>query len=207
MERRFTSPASPIRIEERSDGGKTIVGYGAVHYRASDAGTEYRPFPDFRERIAAGAFDKALERSDDVRGLFNHDPSALLGRTSARTMRLSVDDVGLRYEIDLPDTQTGRDVAESIRRGDLSGSSFAFSVDEQEWTHEGGNDIRQIRSVTLFDCGPVTYPAYEATTTNLRSADRGELLKSLEKFRSYRSADRLRRRAAAERLAIDASLL
>ncbi|NIP69360.1 MAG: HK97 family phage prohead protease, partial [Planctomycetales bacterium] len=106
----------------------------------------------------------ALKESDDVRGLFNHDPSQLLGRTSSNTMRLSVDQRGLRYDIDVPDTRIGNDVVESIKRGDLSGSSFAFTVDTVEWQERDGMHIREIRGVHLYDTGPVTYPAYEATS-------------------------------------------
>src|SRR5688572_16918348 len=64
----------------------------------------------------------------DARALFNHDPNMLLGRAGAGTLRLSTDARGLRYEIDIPDTTVGRDVATSIARGDLAGSSFAFSI-------------------------------------------------------------------------------
>ena len=64
------------------------------------------------------AFDRALAESDDVRGLFNHDPDNLLGRTSSGTMRLSVDKKGLLYETDPGDTNVGRDVVQHIKRGD-----------------------------------------------------------------------------------------
>jgi len=203
VERRFTPKSTPIRIEERADGGKTIIGYGAVFYRADDVGTEYMPVPDFSERIARSAFDSALQRPDDVRALYNHDPNFLLGRTSARTMRLSHDGTGLRYEIDIPDTQVGRDVAESIRRGDLSGSSFSFIVDRQSWIEDGANLIREIQDVTLYDVGPVTFPAYEATTTDLRATGYEQARKMLDETKARRAGKRMRRMAKVELMAID----
>lgn len=203
VERRFTPTSTPIRIEERADGGKTIVGYGAVFFREGVAGTEYTPVPDYSERIARTAFDSALQRPDDVRALYNHDPNFLLGRTSARTMRLSIDGTGLRYEIDIPDTQAGRDVAESIRRGDLSGSSFSFIVDGQTWTEDGADLIREIQDVTLYDAGPVTFPAYEATTTDLRATGYEQARKMLDEAKARRAGKRMRRMAEVESMAID----
>ena len=173
MERRMT-PAGEIKVETRADGGKTIVGYGAVFHREGEAGTEYRLGSDIVERIAPTAFNRALQEKHDARALFNHDPNMLLGRAGAATLRLSVDQRGLRYEIDIPDTQVGKDVATSIARGDLTGSSFAFAIngkDGQRFEKGKERDVRHILDVNLYDVGPVTYPAYEGTTTGLRSGD------------------------------------
>ncbi len=169
MERRITSGGQACRLETRADGGRTAIGYGAVFYREGEAGTEYQLGKGVVERVDPKAFDKALQRGDDVRALFNHEPDHLLGRSTSGTLRLSVDGAGLRYEIDLPDTQAGRDVATSIERGDLSGSSFSFNVERADWQEENGRDVRVIRDVRLFDVGPVTFPAYAATSTALRS--------------------------------------
>lgn len=182
-ERRFLNqPNLPVKIEQRNDGSIAISGYAAVFHRASDPGTEFELWEGMVERIMPGAFDRAVSE-DDVRGLFNHDPSMLLGRTSAETLRLSVDENGLRYEIDLPETSIGKDVAESIRRGDLSGSSFAFLTTDEDWRKEDGVHIREIRGVRLFDVGPVTYPAYSATTTGLRS-DNDSAKESFDRWRN-----------------------
>lgn len=193
-ERRFLSSASaPVKVRSRADGGKTIEGYGAVFYSGSDAGTEYElaNWGGYRilERIMPGAFDRAIREKDDARGLFNHNPSFLLGRVSAGTMRLSVDERGLKYEIDVPDTQMGRDTVISIERGDLSGSSFAFTPRRTVWIEEQDRDIRQIEDLELFDTGPVTYPAYEATTTGVRSADLAPLKTEWEGWRQHRSIE------------------
>lgn len=188
---------SHATIEARGEGREVISGYGAVYYRDGEQGTEYQLWDDMFERIMPGAFDRAI-REDDVRGLFNHDPDHLLGRTASGTMRLSSDKNGLRYEIDPPDTSVGRDVRESMRRGDLSGSSFAFHVTEQTWREEKrGNQkvtIREVRGVRLFDVGPVTFPAYDATTTEIAKRSCEQWLESQGKpTEGYRN--KLRRMA------------
>jgi HK97 family phage prohead protease len=180
MERRAGN-IGQCRVETRADGSKMIVGYGAVFHRADDPGTEYQLWRGAVERVGRSAFDNALKRPDDVRGLFNHDSDRVLGRTTSGTMRLSVDDRGLRYEIDLPDTQTARDVAASIERGDITGSSFSFSVEGEEWQRDDGRgvEIRTIKDVKLFDVGPVTFPAYQSANTGVRAdGDTGEAERS-----------------------------
>ncbi len=179
IERRFipNKTTSGMKIEKRADGGSTIFGYAACFFDPGDAGTEYALYPGVRERVMPGAFDRCMRDKQDVRGLFNHSPDFLLGRCSAGTMRLSVDRRGLRYEIDLPDTQAGRDVAESIRRGDLTGSSFSFDVVSQRFTYgqmaDSGSDvednIRELLDVNLFDVGPVSFPAYSSTEVGIRA--------------------------------------
>ena len=178
-------------IQRRDDGRPVIVGYGAVFYNASDPGTEYEMWPGFKERIGRGAFDGV---DDDTRALFNHDGNQVLGRKSAGTLRLSVDDVGLRYEIDSPDTQQGRDVGTLIERGDVTGSSFSFSMQGGQQSHddrsEPGCTIRTIERVGgLYDVGPVTFPAYSSACTGIRSAeDAGEAQASLDAYRREQEA-------------------
>ena len=167
MERRYLKQhAATVRID--GDDSPTITGYASVTYDGTPA-TQYDLWPGVVERIMPGAFDGAIARGDDARGLFNHDSNMLLGRRSADTLKLATDSTGLRYDIDPPDTQVGRDVVEMIKRGDLQGSSFAFIVTDEEWRKEDGLEIREIQGVELFDVGPVTYPAYENTTTGVRS--------------------------------------
>jgi len=175
-ERRFlTTAAAGVTIETREDGGKTLTGYAAVFYRAGDSGTEFAPWPGWVERVMPGAFDEAL-KADDVRALFNHDNSLVLGRNQAGTLTLSVDEKGLRYSVDLPDTQTGRDVPVLVERGDITGSSFAFMTrgeDGQKVYEDKARNsyIRELRAVELFDVSPVTYPAYEGTSVAVRGAE------------------------------------
>lgn len=199
LERRFLPLADrPIRVERREDGGAaTVHGYASVFYRAGDAGTEYRLMEDVYERIAPTAFDRALQDGDDTRALYNHNADWLLGRRSAKTLRLSADEVGLRYEVDIPDTQIGRDVVTSIERGDLSGSSFAFFVRKASWSAEGDRDIRQIDDVELVDVGPVTYPAYDGTSTGLRAW--GSVVGPIEELAAWREQRTAEREAEESR--------
>lgn len=158
------------QIETRgSENVPHLVGYAAVFYREDDPGTQYKLWNNCFERVMSSAFDNVAK--NDVRGLFNHDSDNILGRNTAGTMKLTVDEVGLRYDITLPNTQFARDIAESIGRGDIDGSSFAFLPDKEEWSErkEGGleYEVRELLSVEVFDVGPVTYPAYQATTSDI----------------------------------------
>jgi uncharacterized protein len=167
MERRNLQ--KPVNIETREDGTSSISGYAAVFYRADNPGTEFELWEGYVERIMPGAFDRAIVE-DDVRALFNHDSNFVLGRNKSGTLSLSVDSIGLRYDIDLPDTQAGRDAKTSIQRGDIDGSSFAFIADSVNRRSVDGVEIREVVKARLFDVGPVVYPAYAATTADTRAA-------------------------------------
>ncbi|MFQ5439684.1 MAG: HK97 family phage prohead protease [Paracoccaceae bacterium] len=177
MERRFLSINDcPVGLETREDNSRLITGHAAVYYDGSKS-TEYELWRGAVERIMPGAFDRAIgDNGDDVRALFNHDPDHLLGRTGAKTLMLSSDDKGLRYEIDPPDTNIGRDVMASIERRDLTGSSFSFIVLEETWRKDddANLEIREVNDVQLFDVCPVTFPAYAATTADSRDAETHE---------------------------------
>lgn len=178
MERRYIPQnTATIQIEERGEGDdkkRVITGYGAVFYRDTDPGTEFELWDNVFERIDKGAFKRALKEKDDARGLFNHDPNMLLGRTTAETMRLTADKNGLRYEIDIDEGDPDhKRVVRKIERGDLTGSSFSFRVKKQEWI-EGKDkepDLRIIKDLELFDTGPVTFPAYKSTTAGTRKEE------------------------------------
>lgn len=203
-ERRFTDrERGGISVETREDGqAQAIVGYGAVYYDGTRA-TEYRLWGNIYERIMPGAFDRALgkkgEAAHDVRGLFNHNPSQVLGRTRSKTMTLASDDTGLRYRIEVGDTTIGRDVVQHVKRGDVTGSSFMFRVVDQEWLEEDGGDrkVRQIKDVELFDTGPVTFPAYEATTAEAAADDR-ELTEARASYQAWQEEKEQRAARAAE---------
>lgn len=163
----------PELVRSDDNGGSKLVGYGAVWYREGEAGTEFKLASNVKERIAPTAFNESLER-DDVRSLFNHDQNYVLGRKSAGTLRLSVDDVGLRYEVDLPESR--QDVAEAIARGDVTGSSFWFKpTAESESRDSAGNIIYTIENLELREVGPVTFPAYEATVSEMRAKQINQL--------------------------------
>ena len=144
-----------IELEQRegTESATTIVGHAAVFNKLSEN------LGGFQERINKGAFDDVL--GDDVRAFFNHDPNHLLARSSSGTLRLSTDEEGLRYEFDVPDTTSGRDLLVSMTRGDITQSSFAFTVEDDVWNQENGMNIRTIKKVKrLYDVSPVSIPAY-----------------------------------------------
>lgn len=171
MERRLISGDFEVRA---GDTGAVIVGHAPVWNRYS------QNLGGFVEQVAPGACSRAIVE-DDIRGLLNHDASLILGRNKAGTMRLVEDNVGLRFEIDVPDTQYGRDLVVSAKRGDITGASFSFRVIDQEWgVTESDFPLRTIKSMQMFDTGPVTFPAYLDSESGLRSyVDRSEALAGL----------------------------
>jgi len=169
MERRSTD-IRELRVERAEGRATRIGGYAALY------NSESMDLGGFVERIAAGAFDGSL--AGDVRALWNHDPNHVLGRTQAGTLRLSSDARGLGFEVDLPDTTLGRDVAVSIERRDVSGMSFGFRTIRDQWAKLGpGKWLRTLLEAELFDVSPVTFPAYPQTEVGLRSLnDAGDAL-------------------------------
>lgn len=125
----------------------------------------------FNEKIIPGAFSGAI--NDDVRALFNHDPNIVLGRNRSGTLQLNEDSKGLYVKIFPPDTQIARDIVTSIKRGDISQMSFAFSIlpGGDVWDLTGDVPLRSITKVKLYDVSPVTFPAYENTDVAVRSLD------------------------------------
>lgn len=162
MERRTSILDLEIRAAD-GDAPPVIFGYAAVFNQLSEN------LGGFRERIAPGAFTKAL--SDDVRALFNHDPNIVLGRTRSKTLRLSEDKKGLAIEIDPPSTPAALALMESMRRGDVTQMSFGFQTVKDSWEVVDGEPVRTLIEARLFDVSPVTYPAYPQTEVALRSLD------------------------------------
>lgn len=152
-----------LRVAPGADGAKALRGHAAVFNRDS---TE---MCGFTERVAPGAFTATLA-ADDIRALFNHDPNYVLGRNTAKTLRMTEDVDGLAFEVDLPDTSYARDLAVSIDRSDITGCSFGFITRSQKWEEfEDGRVLRTLLDCQLFDVGPVTYPAYPDTDVGMRS--------------------------------------
>lgn len=145
--------------------GNTLAGRAAVFGALADLPAHY-------EALARSAFDDALAGDDDVKALVNHNPAMVLGSTRAKTLRLEVDDAGLSFEVDLPDTSYARDLRELISRNDISAMSFGFLPGRDEWSR--APDGRQLRTHTsvrrLLDVSPVSYPAYDGTEVYLRAA-------------------------------------
>lgn len=153
-------------IELRGAGAaKMLRGYASIFNSDSE------DLGGFIERIAPGAFTDALTGSPDIRCLFNHDQSALLGRTASKTLKVSQDSRGLYYECTLPDTQLGHDILVMCERGDITQSSFAFSITDDGQTWSDNYSRRLITKVAeLYDVSPVTVPAYPAASVSARNA-------------------------------------
>ncbi len=184
------SQRAAVRLTKRAAGDDApgiIEGYGAVFYSADDPGTEFEMWPGLVERIMPGAFDETVA-DDDIRASFNHDLSALLGRTASETLRLSIDNVGLRYAIDTPNTEDGRKVCELVGRKDVNGSSIWFVATRVVWIEEEDRDIRQIEGIRLIEVGPVSMPAYDATTAATRSSDLESVKAELDAVRRQRAS-------------------
>ena len=164
------------RVEKRADGKDVIRGVSPVYYRADDPGTEFELWPGLVERVRAGAAKKASEAGADVRSFYNHDPNQVLGRTVAGTLRLAETDAGLAYEVEPPDTQTARDLLQSMRRGDVDGSSYMYWVRRRTWEEdlERNLDILWLDEVEVIEVGPVAIPAYSSAGSELGKAAAGE---------------------------------
>lgn len=157
-----------------SDGqSRHITGYSVVF------NTRSRDLGGFYEIIAPTAITQDLIDRSDVVMNYAHDDNLILARSrnGEGTLTLTLDDNGLRFDFDMPDTSIGNQVLESIRRGDVSTCSFAFSINDENcetWERDADdNIIRTITSITgLYDCAIVTHAAYEATTVSARSLDK-----------------------------------
>lgn len=127
----------------------------------------------------------ALDNVDfsDVRAFLDHDSSKLLGRTSSKTLALNVDDVGLHFKLQLPNTTVGRDALELVKRGDLNQCSFGFTVLDNEWFDDGSGVLhRHITKIgKLFEISLVSIPAYEDTDVSVASRSMEKALSELEK--------------------------
>lgn len=161
---------SVVGVEVRSEEGKPtkIVGYAAVFNSLSEE------LFGFREIVMPGAFDRAIREKHDTRALVNHDANLILGRTKAGTLTLTVDEKGLRAEIEPPDTQAARDALTSVRRGDLDGMSFAFRTLTDNWRTQDGEQIRELIDLDLVDVSVVAFPAYPATTVSTRALEQAK---------------------------------
>tara|TARA_R110002167_G_scaffold259766_4_gene466287 strand:- start:1866 stop:3692 length:1827 start_codon:yes stop_codon:yes gene_type:complete len=158
-------------LEVREENGEMIIeGYAALYNSETDLGV-------FRESISPGAFDDVL--NDDVRALINHDPSLILGRSSAGTLELSTDEFGLKYRVKLGEQQYAKDLYSSIKRGDISQSSFAFTIKDQSWSED--RSTRKVEKVAkLLDVSPVTYPAYKSATVAARNEEEPKEIRTAE---------------------------
>lgn len=157
-----------IEIREDDNGNRTLSGYAVKWEMKSQV---LGMFMKFREQVQKGAFLESLN-NDDQRFLWSHDTSKVLGRRQNNTLRLQEDNVGLRFELDLPNTTLGNDTYESIQRGDVSGVSFGFKAEDDE-VDEPDDDIplRTIKKAKLLEVSAVAFPAYPDSEVSARGYD------------------------------------
>jgi HK97 family phage prohead protease len=177
-ESRFLSASVELRAAAETEKPPFIRGYAAKFNSRSEnlGGASHQ----FFEIIQPGAFDDVL--TDDVRALLNHESSAILARSrnGEGSLSIGVDETGLWYEFEAPDTQIGRDLVTSLKRGDIDQSSFSFTVEKsgESWEskQDGNGPMVHTRTISkvarLFDVSPVTYPAYPDATVALRSLEK-----------------------------------
>lgn len=126
----------------------------------------------FREKIVPGAFEEC--DLADVIMCFNHNVDAILARTISGTLYLEVDDIGLRFSFEAPNTSLGNDMLELVRRGDISKCSFRFGVAQDEWVYANEQNGLEVDERTIFrfsrvvDVSLVVFPAYQDTEASVR---------------------------------------
>ena len=175
--RQVRSAAS--KFETREDGGALkIEGYFAVF------NSNYQIFDDLSESIAPGAFDDTL--GDDIRALINHDSSLVLGRNTAHTLDLRQDGHGLWGSITInPNDQDAMNLYARVQRGDVDQCSFGFDILSEDYdVRDDGSVHWTIKKVKLYEVSVCTFPAYEETNVQARSAERDEIKrKALEAWK------------------------
>ncbi len=152
-ERRYTTGLEVRKAE----GQQTLTGYAAVFDALSEN------LGGFREKIAKGAFTESLKSGPDIVALVGHNDTMVLGRRSAKTLRVKEDSHGLHVEIDVPDTSVGRDTVALVERGDLNAMSFGFVTKSDAWEGGGDDQTRTVKAAEVSDVSVVAYPAYPTT--------------------------------------------
>jgi uncharacterized protein len=171
--RAFDLSTTEVR-EEKS--GFHFRGYAAIFNTLSaDLG-------GFKETILPGAFKRTLSENRDIRFLVNHDPTKILGRTP-RTLSVHEDTRGLAVDAQLPNTSYGKDLAESLSRGDISQMSFRFKARDDEWEQRDEGTIRKLKDVDLVEVSAVTFPAYDAAEARLEERMLQTAVKAMEEVR------------------------
>lgn len=168
-----TSDAKELRaialeaIELRAAGE---AGAGTATGYAAKFGVETDILGCWTEQILPGAFKRSLGQRDCL-AVHSHDTGRVVGRTGAGTLALREDATGLWFENDLPDTTDGRDLAVSIKRGDIAGMSFAFRATKQEWDDTVDPPKRTIIEAELYEITYTAFPAYPDTEVGLRDLE------------------------------------
>lgn len=152
-----------VRAAEGDNQPKKIIGYAVKWNKLSGP-----IFGSFQEKFQKGAFSKCLRNKPDVVASWQHNLSEILGRTTAKTLQVEEDNIGLRYEINPP--SWADDHLETIKRGDVTGSSFIFRAVKDAWDASNPDmEIRTVLEADLIEVSPVTFPAYSQSEAGVRS--------------------------------------
>lgn len=182
-------PTGNVEYDEEN---RNISGYGVVFH--SDSAPMYiwddrHGIVEVIERITP----QSMENTDmsDVISAYNHNFDKILGRTSSNTLRLDIDEKGIFYRVDAPDTTYANDLLVSVQRGDVKGASFVFSMDWEEGYEikeraDGKLEATPKKITKMHEIGPVVSPAYPATTAENRM---GPLVDAVKRHMDARSAD------------------
>lgn len=146
-------------------GGRNVSGYAVVF------NSESRDLGGFKEIISPSALDGVIANSDVLCLLNHNEDKGVLARSNkgVGSLTLEIDDKGLRYSFEAPNTTLGDELLEGLRRGDITASSFAFKVGNDRWDKRSdGSYIRTILSIDrMFDVSPVYVPAYDSTSVEV----------------------------------------
>lgn len=203
MNKEVRSMVQDVEFRDKDNGERFIEGY-ALKFR-----TWSEDLGGFRETIEPEALDKT--DFSDVRALFNHNADHVLARSSAGTLKLDVDDTGLKFRARIPNTSYGNDLAENLRNGNVNQCSFGFCLDEDgdEFSYDDNEGIfkRSLRSIKeIVDVSVVTYPAYKDTDVApaLRSLN---AIKEEERKRDVEAQEIEKRELDKEKLKLELELL
>ena len=189
MEKKIEIRNNPTGIVKRAEGDSRRVEGMAVVF---DSWSE--DLGGFREKIDPNALDGVIERSDVFALLDHRRDRGILGRCKRGdqvSLQLEVREDGLHYSFEAPETELGNEVLSCLERGEIDGSSFAFTVLEDSWERVGDEYQRTITKIDqLFDVSPVYSPAYPSTTCDLRGLD---ALKAEERAAAEREAEEQRK--------------
>lgn len=168
------------------DGNLYIEGYFAVY------NSRYDLWDGAYETIAPGAFEG--ETRGDVRALCNHDTTLVLGRTTAGTLKLRTDEVGLWGSIIVNQAdQDAMNLYERVKRGDVSQCSFGFDIVDQDVQYMDGEPmVWTIKKVRLYEVSVVTFPAYQDTSVNVRRRDLDEIKRKQTEAWKHQALKRLK---------------
>ena len=166
-------------LREAAEGGsesRTIEGYAIVFDVESRVLGDIDGLPYYREIIEPGAISEERLKAMDIKMTMYHNREKILARSTngEGTLKLSVDDVGVKYSFEAPNTVDGDTALELVKRGDLSGSSFMFWTDERNVSYERRSDdimLRRVKTIgMIYDMTIAADPAYEQTTVAAREA-------------------------------------